>query len=83
MKLKTHSRQSNLNTQRLKKKYFEDKENFNKIFEESIDIISQEVEGMKDLINEFLRFARMPAPSPKLNSLHKIIDNVYTLYTPK
>ena len=51
-----------LNTQRLKKKYFEDKKNFNKIFEESIDIISQEVEGMKDLINEFLRFARMPAP---------------------
>lgn len=69
-----------LNTQRLKKKYFEDKENFNKIFEESIDIISQEVEGMKDLINEFLRFARMPAPSPKQNSLHKIIDSVYTLY---
>jgi two-component system nitrogen regulation sensor histidine kinase NtrY len=69
-----------LNTQRLKKKYFEDKKNFNKIFEESIDIISQEVEGMKDLINEFLRFARMPAPSPKQNSLHKIIDSVYTLY---
>ena len=35
---------------------------------------------MKDLINEFLRFARMPAPSPKINSLHKIIDSVYTLY---
>jgi len=69
-----------LNTQRLKKKYFEDKENFNRIFEESIDIISQEVEGMKDLINEFLRFARMPAPSLKINSLHKIIDSVYTLY---
>ena len=69
-----------LNTQRLKKKYFEDKESFNRIFEESIDIISQEVEGMKELINEFLRFARMPAPSLKINSLHKIIDSVYTLY---
>jgi two-component system nitrogen regulation sensor histidine kinase NtrY len=69
-----------LNTQRLKKKYFEDKENFNKIFEESIDIISQEVEGMKDLVNEFLRFARMPTPSLKPNSLHEIINNVYTLY---
>ena len=69
-----------LNTQRLKKKYYENKKSFNKIFEESIDIISQEVEGMKDLVNEFLRFARMPTPSLKPNSLHEIIDNVYTLY---
>ena len=70
-----------LNTQRLRKKYHEDKEGFSMVFEESINIISQEVEGMKDLVNEFLRFARMPAPSPKPNSLHKIIDDVYTLYS--
>ena len=70
-----------LNTQRLRKKYREDKEGFAKVFEESIDIISQEVEGMKDLLNEFLRFARMPAPDPKPNSLHKIIDDIYTLYS--
>ena len=69
-----------LNTQRLKKKYHEDKKGFNKIFEESIDIIAQEVEGMKELVNEFLLFARMPAPSLKENSLHEIIDTVYTLY---
>ena len=69
-----------LNTQRLKKKYYEDKASFNKVFEESIDIISQEVEGMKDLVNQFLRFARMPAPSLKPHSLHEIIDNVYNLY---
>jgi two-component system nitrogen regulation sensor histidine kinase NtrY len=36
---------------------------------------------MKNLINEFLRFARMPSPSPKLNSLHKIIDDITTLYS--
>ena len=35
---------------------------------------------MKDLVNEFLRFARMPAPSLKPHSLHDIIDNVYNLY---
>ncbi len=70
-----------LNTQRLRKKYHEDKAGFAKVFEESIDIISQEVEGMKDLLNEFLRFARMPAPDPKPNSLHKIIDDIHTLYS--
>ena len=70
-----------LNTERLRKKYHTDKESFGKVFEESINIISQEVEGMKNLINEFLRFARMPSPSPKLNSLHKIIDDITTLYS--
>jgi len=70
-----------LNTQRLKKKYYTDKKNFPKVFEESIDIISQEVEGMKELVNEFLRFARMPAPNPKMNSLHKVIDDIYFLYS--
>ena len=70
-----------LNTQRLKKKYHTDKDGFAKVFDESIDIISQEVEGMKDLVNEFLRFARMPAPNPKMNSLHKIIDATQTLYS--
>ncbi|MCH8157615.1 MAG: HAMP domain-containing protein [Nitrospinae bacterium] len=70
-----------LNTQRLRKKYHEDPEGFSEVFDESIDIISQEVEGMKDLLNEFLRFSRMPAPDPKPTSLHKIIDDIYTLYS--
>jgi len=70
-----------LNTQRLKKKYYEDKKSFAKVFDESIRIISQEVEGMKDLLNEFLRFSRMPTPRPKPNSLHQIIEDVIKLYT--
>jgi two-component system nitrogen regulation sensor histidine kinase NtrY len=69
-----------LNTQRLKKKYYEDKESFAKVFDESIRIITQEVEGMKDLLNEFLRFSRMPTPHPKLYSVHTIIDDVTRLY---
>ncbi len=70
-----------LNTQRLKKKYYEDKRAFAKVFDESIRIISQEVEGMKDLVNEFLRFSRMPMPRPRMESLHKIIEDVTHLYT--
>ncbi|MBT6716292.1 MAG: HAMP domain-containing protein [Nitrospina sp.] len=70
-----------LNTQRLKKKYHENKEDFARVFDESINIISQEVEGMKDLLNEFLRFSRMPAPDPKLTSLHKIIDDILISYS--
>lgn len=69
-----------LNTQRLRKKYHEDKEGFARVFEESIAIICQEVEGMKDMLNEFQRFSRMPAPNPKPASLHKIIDDISILY---
>jgi two-component system, NtrC family, nitrogen regulation sensor histidine kinase NtrY len=69
-----------LNTQRLQKKYRENKKEFAKVFEESIAIICQEVEGMKDMLNEFQRFSRMPAPNPKPASLHKIIDDVSILY---
>ena len=70
-----------LNTQRLKKKYYENREDFARVFDESINIISQEVEGMKDLLNEFLRFSRMPTPDPQPISLHKIIDDILISYS--
>lgn len=69
-----------LNTQRLRKKYREDKKDFARVFEESISIICQEVEGMKDMLNEFQRFSRMPNPNLKPASLYKIIDDVSILY---
>ncbi len=69
-----------LNTQRLRKKYYENKEDFARVFDDSIKIITQEVEGMKELLNEFLRFSRMPAPKPRPVSLTKIINDVVTLY---
>lgn len=69
-----------LNTQRLLKKFDEDKKGFAKVFHESIGIISQEVDAMKDLLNEFLKFARMPTPNPRPTSLHKILEDVHILY---
>ena len=35
---------------------------------------------MKEMLDQFLRFSRMPTPNPQPVSLHKIIDNVATLY---
>ncbi|MBT5549536.1 MAG: PAS domain-containing protein [Nitrospina sp.] len=70
-----------LNTQRLKKKYYENREDFDRVFDESIHIITQEVEGMKELLNEFLRFSRMPTPNPRPTSLHKIIDEILISYS--
>ena len=70
-----------LNTQRLKKKYHENKEDFARVFDESINIIAQEVDGMKELLNEFLRFSRMPTPNPRPTDLHKILDDILISYS--
>jgi len=69
-----------LNTQRLRKKFQENKEDFARIFNESITIITQEVEKMQELLAQFLRFSRLPAPNPQPVSLSKIIDDVSILY---
>lgn len=69
-----------LNTQRLRKKYHENKDDFDQIFDESMDIISQEVEGMKELLNEFLRFSRMPTPNPLPTNLNQVIEDVSKIY---
>lgn len=69
-----------LNTQRLQKKFKENSGDFKEIFEESTKIIVSEVNGMKELLNEFSEFARMPESRPKPNSLHDIIDETVSLY---
>lgn len=69
-----------LNTQRLQKKFKQKSKDFKKVFEESTKIIINEVNGMKELLNEFSKFASMPESKPKPNSLHDIIDEVVILY---
>ncbi len=69
-----------LNTQRIQKKYYENSRDFNKVFEESTKIIVSEVNGMKELLNEFSQFARMPESRPKPNLLHDVIDETINLY---
>lgn len=69
-----------LNTQRLKKKFKEGSSDFTAVFDESTDVIIQEVEGLKKLVDEFSKFARMPEPNPKPYKLHRIIDDTLSLY---
>lgn len=69
-----------LNTQRLKKKFKEGSPDFIEVFDESTNVIIQEVEGLKKLVDEFSKFARMPEPNPKPYKLHRIIDDTLALY---
>ncbi|MBI3815510.1 MAG: HAMP domain-containing protein [Nitrospinae bacterium] len=69
-----------LNTQRLKKKFKEGSPDFKTVFDEGTNVIIQEVEGLKKLVDEFSKFARMPEPNPRPYKLHRIIDDALTLY---
>ncbi|MEE8483859.1 MAG: ATP-binding protein [Nitrospinota bacterium] len=69
-----------LNAERLVKKFKQDPESFEKIFEKSTNVIIHEVDVLKGLVDEFSRFAQLPEAHPKMVSLHNIINDVVQLY---
>src|SRR5262249_17956406 len=42
--------------------------------------IIQEVDALKRLVDEFSRFARMPAPAPRPTDVRTLVDGVIALY---
>ena len=69
-----------LAAQRLRKKYFERSADFKAIFDESTNVIVNEVGSLKRMVDEFSKFARLPAPQMSKESLHDIIEKVIALY---
>src|SRR6185295_824406 len=69
-----------LSAQRLRKKFFEKSPEFESIFEEGTNVIITEVNSLKRLVDEFSKFARMPAPQMVRQSLHDVIREVVALY---
>lgn len=69
-----------LSAQRLRKKFFEKAPDFEKIFDESTDVIINEVNSLKRLVDEFSKYARMPAPQMVRQSLHDVAREVVALY---
>jgi two-component system nitrogen regulation sensor histidine kinase NtrY len=50
------------------------------LVEEATATIVQEVEGLKQLVDEFSRFARMPALQPRATDLGRLLEGVVVLY---
>ncbi len=69
-----------LSAQRLRKRFLEGTGDYGKIIDECTETIITQVEGMKKLVDEFSKFARMPEVAPHPNNLHALIDEVATLY---
>ncbi|OGW59147.1 MAG: hypothetical protein A2Y48_02780 [Nitrospirae bacterium RIFCSPLOW2_12_42_9] len=68
-------------TERLRKKYYERGENYDKIFDDCTSTIIKEVNALKMLVNEFSNFARMPAAKPSPDNINSIIKDVVLLYS--
>ncbi|WP_447972745.1 ATP-binding protein [Nitrospira sp. Kam-Ns4a] len=70
-----------LSAQRLRKKFFEKAPDFQAIFDEATEVIINEVSSLKRMVDEFSKFARMPAPQMARQSLHEVLREVVALYS--
>jgi len=70
-----------LSAQRLRKKYL-DSINFDRaVFDECTTTITRQVEELKNLVNEFSNFARMPASNPTPNNnLNDLLKEAFLLF---
>lgn len=69
-----------LSAQRLRKKFDEKAPDFNSVFEEATNVIINEVGSLKRMVDEFSKYARMPAPQMARQSLHDVVRDVIALY---
>jgi two-component system nitrogen regulation sensor histidine kinase NtrY len=69
-----------LSAQRLRKRYLARFAEEDNVFDQSTATIINSVEELKNLVNEFSQFARMPAAKPQPNDLNEIINEAVSLY---
>jgi two-component system nitrogen regulation sensor histidine kinase NtrY len=69
-----------LSAQRLRKRYLTRFGDDETVFDECTAMIITSVDELKNLVNEFSNFARMPAIQPEPNDLNEVIRETLTLY---
>lgn len=69
-----------LSAQRLRKRYLSRFSDDEKVFDECTEMIIKSVDELKNLVNEFSNFARMPAIQPEPNDVNALIRETLTLY---
>jgi two-component system nitrogen regulation sensor histidine kinase NtrY len=69
-----------LSAQRVRKAWLKGAPDFEQVVTESTRAIVDEVEALKNLVDEFAQFARLPAANLEPGSLHDVIDQTLSLY---
>jgi two-component system, NtrC family, nitrogen regulation sensor histidine kinase NtrY len=66
--------------QRLQKRYSEKLGDDGQVFQECTDTIIRQVEVLKNLVNEFSRYARMPVTTLAMNNLNETVNDPILLF---
>jgi two-component system, NtrC family, nitrogen regulation sensor histidine kinase NtrY len=69
-----------LSAQRLQRKYGDKLGEEGSVFKECTQTIIDQVEVLKNLVNEFSRYARMPVTTPTLNDLNNVVADSVVLF---
>ena len=69
-----------LSAQRLRRRLVRGTEEEQRLVGECTETIIQEVDGLRRLVDEFSRFARMPAPAPRPTDVRPLIEAIASLY---
>ncbi|HSB03543.1 MAG TPA: ATP-binding protein [Thermodesulfobacteriota bacterium] len=69
-----------LSAQRLRKRYLEKLQEDGAVFDECTRTIVNQVGELKNLVNEFSNFARLPASNPTPNHLNEIVKETLVLF---
>ena len=69
-----------LSAQRLRRRYLDSFDANDTVFDECTAMIIQQVDDLKNLVNEFSSFARMPASNPSLNDLNDVLNEALVLF---
>lgn len=72
-----------LSAQRIRKKYAERSADLDETVEEGTAAIIGEVAGLKNLVDEFARFARLPAPNPVPTDIELFVSSALAIYDPR
>jgi len=69
-----------LSAQRLRRRYLQNFPEDDKVFDDCTQMIIQQVDELKEMVNEFSNFARLPASQPAPNLLNELISETLVLY---
>ncbi|MDH3997856.1 MAG: ATP-binding protein [Desulfuromonadales bacterium] len=69
-----------LSAQRLRRRYLDRFSADDTVFDECTEMIVRQVDDLKNLVNEFSSFARMPANNPSLSNLNDVLNEALVLF---
>jgi len=69
-----------LSAQRLRRRYLSNFSAEDRVFDDCTQMIIQQVDELKEMVNEFSNFARLPASQPAPNNLNELVSDTLILY---